>query len=232
MTGFKVIAFVAVLLSFSFSAMADWIVLNGKTYQEVYIREGRSTYFIHFPETGEVMNVPRAGVQDTDVGILKDESRREALLAKWRETNPERERDAAHRRDVRRQAATAASTQPLTTHSEATGSISPQLQTRSYHVAETTLPKIVLRAPSVLMPAPRIPSGVPSGTAGGLGSRGMGMPGYNRPAMSGAGGQGGRFYRDVTAITNISDLFFNINDQMVGEPSPEILPSYLFPRRR
>ena len=51
------------------------------------------------------------------------------------------------------------------------------------------------------------------------GGRGM-MPGYGTPGvrgMGGFGGMGGGFGRDVTAITNISDLFFNINDGLVGE---------------
>lgn len=238
MTFIRVFSILLFLMALSFSAAADWIVLNGMTYKDVYVREGRSSYFVHFPETGEVMNVPRAGVQDSDVGILDDAPRREALLAKWRKANPERQRDALHRRDVRRQAATAAALQPAPAAPVQTGTASGRMETRRYELGGTTLPKIVLRSPSVLMGAPAVRPAAPyrpaAGPRRGMGNRGMGMamPGYGMPGMGGVGIRGGGFHRDVTAITNISDLFSTIHDPLVGEPLPEIMPAYLFLRRR
>lgn len=238
MNFFRVIPMLLFLMALPFSAVADWIVLNGMTYKDVYVREGRSSYFVHFPETGEVMNVPRAGVQDSDVGILKDGPRREALLAKWRKANPERQRDVLHRRDVRRQAAMAATMPPVPTFPAQAGQASGRMETRRYELGETTLPKIVLRSPSVLMAAPAMRSAASYGPARvprrGMGNRGMGMamPGYGMPGMGGVGIRGGGFQRDVTAITNISDLFSTIHDPLVGESLPEIMPAYLFLRRR
>ena len=63
------------------------------------------------------------------------------------------------------------------------------------------------------------------GMRGGMGGMGGGMMGGGMGGMGGGmggmggmrGGMGGGMGGDVTAISNISDLFSNINDQMVGE---------------
>jgi|GEM_PF-2491595 len=238
---FRVIPGMVILVSAAFSSFADWIVLNGLTYRDVYIRTGRSAYFVHFPDTGEVMNVPRSGVAASDVSIDEDADRRKALLDRWRTNNPARQDSTSHRKDVRRQVArsresgsgTAAASVPMR-------GTSGGMAVRRYDLGETTLPKIVLHNPSVMMAAPAASSFSPPrvGAPGGPmqqpwgGGRGM-MPGYGTPGvrgMGGFGGMGGGFGRDVTAITNISDLFFNINDGLVGEAPGMILAPYVFLR--
>ena len=226
------------LLAAASPATADWIVLNGLTYRDVYIREGRSAYFVHFPDTGEVMNVPRSGLATSDFGIDEDGGRRKALLDRWRANNPSREDSTSHREDVRRQASLAR--QNASAAAQASQGTAGAMAVRSYDLGETTLPKIILHSPSVLMAAPAASSfspsrmGVPATPMRQPWGSGMGMtPGYGTPGvrgMGGFGGMGGGFGRDVTAITNISDLFFNINDGLVGEAPGMILAPYVFLR--
>lgn len=237
----KIIPGIAALVSVTFQAPADWIVLNGLTYRDVYIREGRSTYFVHFPDTGEVMNVPRSGMGAPDLGIDEDAAHRKTLLDRWRGNNPLREDSAGHREDVRqhvvrsRQDAAAAAV-PAPSRGAGGG-----MAVRTFGFGEATLPKIILHNPSVMMASPAGSSlppsrmGISAGPMQQPQGRGMGMmPSYGNPGvrgMGGFGGMGGGFGRDVTAITNISDLFFTIQDGLVGEAPATILSPYVFLKR-
>lgn len=237
----KVIPGIAALVAAAFPSFADWIVLNGLTYRDVYVREGRSAYFVHFPDTGEVMNVPRSGVDASDLGIDKDASHRKALLDRWRTNNPSREDSTSHRLDVRRQVARSRKNASGTAASASAQGTAGGMAVRTYDFAETTLPKILLQSPSAMMAAPagsyRSPSrmGMTTGQMQQPRGGGMGMmPGYGNPGvrgMGGFGGMGGGFGRDVTAITNISDLFFTIHDGLVGEAPATILAPYVFLRK-
>lgn len=112
--------------------------------------------------------------------------------------------------------------------------------TRTYNdVVEDTLPKIVLRNPFAAT-AGNFRGGANGGAGLGNGGGGFGGNGggFNNGgagggfggnqgfgAGSGFGNQGGG-YRDVTAITNISDLFSTIDDRMVGESPVQIGVGY------
>ena len=112
------------------------------------------------------------------------------------------------------------------------------LETRTYNdVVEDTLPKIVLRVPAGLSGGGGAGGLGGQGGFGGQGNAGGGGVGFggNSGAGSnsfGGGGQGfgggaGRgISRDVTAISNISDLFTNIDDQIVGESPAKIGVGY------
>jgi hypothetical protein len=220
----------------SFCVHGDWIVLNDTTYQNVYIREGRTVYFVHFPETGEIRNIPRSSIAETDIGISGEEDR-EALLAKWRENNPDRKRSAVNREEVRQHLIKFQDHVETPSVQAAPQTTSSDIQSRAFTLGSDTLPKIVLQTPpvnvAVPMPsrtqnaalAPSSMQRMPIQTAQrpnmGVAGGGMRMPSYGQPGM------GGGFGRDVTVITNISDLFFTVDDRMVGETPPEFLPAYM-----
>ncbi len=241
----------ALLATWTMPVSADWIVLNGLTHEDVYINETRTMYFVHFPDTGEVMNVPKASVPVDHVGFHDTPEHRAALLDAWRESNPERERTADRREDMR-------------IHQEKSRAVNPPVQfapaasrrVKSLALGGDTLPKIVLRnpplrtaqtgirQPGAMMRQPRTQGfgGVTAGGMGMAGARGMnpmgaggmgggmGMMGGGMGMMGGGMGMVGA--RDVTAIGNISDLFFNIDDRLVGETPAEIHYSYMFHQPR
>lgn len=111
------------------------------------------------------------------------------------------------------------------------------IETRAFHFApEETLPKIVLRSPAVTARGAGGAAfsggsagaqvgfggvnsgggfGGSSGQGGGFGQGGFGGGGYG-------GGGGFQQQADVTAISNISDLFSTIDDRLVGETPAQI----------
>jgi hypothetical protein len=112
--------------------------------------------------------------------------------------------------------------------------------TRTYNdVVEDTLPKIVLRNPFAAT-AGGFGGGANGGAGFGNGGGGVGGNGggFNNGGAGGGfgGGQGfgggngggnqGGGYRDVTAISNISDLFSTIDDRLVGESPAQIGVGY------
>ncbi len=244
------------LMAWSTAAYGDWIRLNGATHQDVYINETRTMYFVHFPDTGEVMNVPKNSVSPDNVGFNEDAAFRTDLLEAWRERNPERERTADRLEDVRQhQRHHRASAPPPNTAEQ------PTQRVQQVSLGGDALPKIVLRnpplrhaptgmqRPNTMMrqPQQQFGGGMGTGTRGmpgtggmGTGMRGMpgtggmaGMGGMGMPGMGGMmPGMGGMAMRDVTVISNISDLFSNIDDRLVGEPLAEIHPSYIFHQRQ
>jgi len=67
---------------------ADSLVHNGKTYSDVYVREGNSSYYIQHPSTGEITAVPKSEVGD--VAISSDAGLRESLLRRWKSAKAEK----------------------------------------------------------------------------------------------------------------------------------------------
>jgi len=112
-----------------------------------------------------------------------------------------------------------------------------RVETRTYTVAlDDTMPKIVLRNPAVTASGGIANGGASGGNFGrqggfGGGGRnpGLGQGGFGggqrggRPQGGfGGGQQGGIQNQDVTAISNISDLFTTIDDRLVGETPAQI----------
>lgn len=77
-----------------------------------------------------------------------------------------------------------------------------------------TLPKIVVRNPAATVAGG---GGYGGGFGGYGGAGGYGGGGYGNRGGFGGGYGGGGYSRDVTSISNISDLFSNIDDRLVGE---------------
>jgi len=217
------------LWAIAFAAGADWIVLNGLTHENIYINEGRSMYFVHFPDTGEVINVPKASVPSDGIGFHEDPDQRRALREAWRANNPERERVAARREDMRQRR----TRQETAVRQVDNAQPSVQSQRLSMRRGAPSGLRMNNAPPPVTAPAPRSTTGfgraaMPSRSARQqYGGAGMMMGGAGM-----TGGAGGAWGRDVTVISNISDMFFNIDDRLVGEAPAEIHTTYLFRRQR
>ena len=114
-----------------------------------------------------------------------------------------------------------------------------RVETRTYNVnLDTTLPKIVLSNPFAATAGNFSGGNLGSGGGGGGGfgaNQGGGLGGQGgfggnqggfRGGNQGVGNQGGGFgnqnVRDVTSISNISELFTNIDDRLVGETPAQI----------
>jgi len=63
---------------------ADSLVHNGKTYNNVYVREGNSSYYVQDPATGTVTAFPKSEVGAAGVNISSDASVRQVLLDQWK----------------------------------------------------------------------------------------------------------------------------------------------------
>jgi hypothetical protein len=68
-----------VLLVFSNYCAADSIVVDGKTYTDVYVMEGPLTYYVCIPADGTIMNVDKAELKKGDLAISEDRAQRLAL---------------------------------------------------------------------------------------------------------------------------------------------------------
>ena len=66
---------------------ADSISFEGKTLENVYIREGASMYYVQLPTDGTVTSVPKSRVGNQDVVISTDKAQRDALLTEWKRNN-------------------------------------------------------------------------------------------------------------------------------------------------
>lgn len=66
------------------AAWSDSITANGRTYTDVYLREGPSMYYIQVPADGSVLSVPKTSVRPEDVSLTEG-SERDALLVAWKE---------------------------------------------------------------------------------------------------------------------------------------------------
>ena len=71
----------------------DSIDMDGATYENVYIREGETFYYVQIPSTGRVISVRKQAVPSGDVHITKERSKRAALLKQWKAAHRERRLD-------------------------------------------------------------------------------------------------------------------------------------------
>ena len=65
------------------SASADSIKVGDRIYQDVYVSEGASGYYVGIPDDGSVVNVSKSEVDPKDVIITEDREARKALYSKW-----------------------------------------------------------------------------------------------------------------------------------------------------
>ncbi len=66
-------------------AAADTVKAGGKTYENVYVTESDSTYYVCSPEDGTVVNLAKSDVDPKDVTVTQDEDARRALFEQWSE---------------------------------------------------------------------------------------------------------------------------------------------------
>jgi len=74
-------------LAIALSASADSIKVGDTLYENVYVAEGGSNYYVSIPEDGRVLNVPKSDVDPASVIKTADQAQRAALLEKWKETS-------------------------------------------------------------------------------------------------------------------------------------------------
>lgn len=67
------------------AAFADSILLNGVRYENVFIEEGASMYYVMLPDSGQVLNARKTEVAPADIDISRDVTQREALRRRWKE---------------------------------------------------------------------------------------------------------------------------------------------------
>ena len=78
--------FFAALLVLPMLAQADSIVVDGVTYDHVYVRESGSRYYVQIPADGRVLSVEKDKVAADNLKVDEDKEAREALLAQWKQT--------------------------------------------------------------------------------------------------------------------------------------------------
>ncbi len=85
-------------LAVTMPSAADSIVIDGTTYEDVYIITTDKSYFVQTPEDGKVISVDRNSVAPGDVSLSESTAVRAAILARWKAKNPrhqERLKEAA-----------------------------------------------------------------------------------------------------------------------------------------
>jgi soluble lytic murein transglycosylase len=65
-------------------AAADTITVEGVVYENVYLGEGASNYYIQVPATGAMITVPKSAVNERDIQITPDRAERRRLRDQWR----------------------------------------------------------------------------------------------------------------------------------------------------
>ena len=62
----------------------DWIKIEGKVYENVYIRETVSRYYVQIPQDGTTVTAGKSTIDADDIFISKNAAAREAVLAEWK----------------------------------------------------------------------------------------------------------------------------------------------------
>ena len=101
MSGLKRYMCVAAALAVSSGlSVADSITVEGTTYEDVYVRQGGSMYYVALPDEGRVMSFAKSAVDPEAVVLTEDTSQRAALLRQWEERRIARQETAAPRLDI------------------------------------------------------------------------------------------------------------------------------------
>lgn len=242
---FTIIVSMSVLFLSVDSAQADSITIEGTTYEDVYVTESSSLYYVRIPSTGTIINAAKSKVGPAGLIYTEDEAAREALLGEWK---------AAQSQDsslisARASALIAARTNlGLGSGTSVAGDSStenevpvlirnggtPRDLERQARIDYMRLQRAA-EAESSNMPlyyhpgAPSSQSGGASTKAvggfggGGFGGGGRGGGGFGGGGRGGGGGfgGGGRGGGGGGTFSNISQLFATISDLQVGEfPNP------------
>ncbi len=82
-----VIALVGVTIIASCSALADSITVEGRTYENVVVRESATRYLVEIPADGTVMSVTKDDVR-SDAVVIQHGEARDALHEQWEANSP------------------------------------------------------------------------------------------------------------------------------------------------
>ncbi|GMV94712.1 MAG: hypothetical protein AMXMBFR82_44900 [Candidatus Hydrogenedentota bacterium] len=110
-----VVALVGVPIIVSFPALADSIAVEGRTYENVVVRESATRYLVEIPADGSVMSVSKDAVS-LDSVIIQPGEKRDALHDEWKANSPfvrKEEADAPERLANAEDAATSADEKPI-----------------------------------------------------------------------------------------------------------------------
>jgi len=72
---------------------ADSITIDGVAYEDVYVRESASSYYVQIPSDGRAITVAKDKVDPEDVSISGDAEHRKALLNEWKGNNAEHQEE-------------------------------------------------------------------------------------------------------------------------------------------
>lgn len=203
---------VAVLLSlFPVDSIADSIELDGTQFQDVYIRESATLYYICLPDDGRILNIRKTDVEPESVKITEDFEARRAIFARWKAHHAKFAKIPEERIDLVTDSSGDEAGRSGPSESLVAGTPVPILRGKGVRRYNPELAARIqanlarMRGGSAPTGSIGSGSGTMSGGSGGSGGSGSG---------SGGGGGGATF-------SNISDLFGTIDDSEVGElPNP------------
>lgn len=67
------------------AAAADTITIDGVRYDDVYVSDTRTHYYVCFPNTGERFSIPKSDVPESDVVLTSNPDVRDQLYLQWKE---------------------------------------------------------------------------------------------------------------------------------------------------
>lgn len=88
--GIRFGAGVVLALCTSSALWADSIVIDGRRFDDVYIRTSPALYYVLFPEDGSTISVPKSKVPLEELKLTKSRSERDAILERWKAKRDER----------------------------------------------------------------------------------------------------------------------------------------------
>ena len=83
------------LMAHAIPARGDTIKVGDRAYENVFVRESPSRFYVQFPEDGSVHSYPKSEVPPENVSIDPDQQARKALLAAWDQARLDRAQEEA-----------------------------------------------------------------------------------------------------------------------------------------
>ncbi|MDX9972185.1 MAG: hypothetical protein RBU21_04240 [FCB group bacterium] len=79
----RITGILLIALGIALPAGADSLTVDGQTHDNVYIVESPSMYYVHFPDTGKVTGIAKAGIPQNAFRKTADPATRKALREQW-----------------------------------------------------------------------------------------------------------------------------------------------------
>ncbi len=222
-------AILVAMLLLARPAAADSIAVGDTRYEDAYITEGASLYYVSLADTGTTITIAKDDPALGPVEITADESEREIILARYKEVRS--------RLATPDEPGTAANVTRTNFVESSIDSSTFRMSSATVRAESSATPLLVLRGNAVSrpsVPAPSRQSGPQlngGGSQGGFNSGGTMQSAGRRSGGAGGGragggggrgaGRGGGQTGTGAGFTNISELFSTIDDADVGEaPNP------------